>query len=122
MPCPYGTKQNILLTYSLTYLLTYLPTYSTPLQYETVLCGVRVQANACKYAVGQRSYMASPQCLEGTGTVVTEDLCFPSDEEVLKYVSILSSRFRRDFSKSSSSGAKKCPSIAFSFVLRVANT
>lgn len=40
--------------------------------------------NVCNNAKGQRSYMASPQCLEGTSQMVTANLCLPSKSEILR--------------------------------------
>lgn len=40
--------------------------------------------NACNGAESQRSYMASPQCLEGTNDVITKSMCNPPLSEVLR--------------------------------------
>lgn len=40
--------------------------------------------NACTHAVGEKSYMASYQCLEDTSDTVTKELCDPPTSEVLR--------------------------------------
>lgn len=40
--------------------------------------------NACKHAIDQPNYMASPQCLLNSGRKVSGEMCFPSTEEVLR--------------------------------------
>ncbi|ESO07787.1 hypothetical protein HELRODRAFT_170340 [Helobdella robusta] len=40
--------------------------------------------NACQGAVGTASYMASPQCLQGTNDLITKNMCLPSTAEVLR--------------------------------------
>ena len=47
---------------------------------------------------GTEKYMASPQCLEGTGKKVTHKMCFPSTSEVLRLVIfIVKNIFHRQF-------------------------
>lgn len=38
---------------------------------------------ACEHSEGVRSYMASPQCLNGVNKLVTHEICMPSKETVL---------------------------------------
>lgn len=43
--------------------------------------------NACEHVEGNENYMASPQCLGyGRGTKVTQKMCFPPKEEILRLV------------------------------------
>ncbi len=39
---------------------------------------------ACESVDGYQTFMASPQCLHGTGQKVTEKICYPSTDEVLR--------------------------------------
>jgi peptide-O-fucosyltransferase len=41
---------------------------------------------ACKHAVNRASWMESPQCLDGTNQLVTEEMCFPSFNDTLKRI------------------------------------
>ena len=44
-----------------------------------------VQINACKMAVGHRSFMSSLQCLETTEGLITNELCLPPESEILRF-------------------------------------